>query len=157
MRKIINPGTINNKEVFIEIIYEYNILSFTGVIGPNDSDCISGQIDDILNDQEIVYHDNWLAVDIQRLKKIWKQSKIKSMVLGSPKQEAFIKDNQMEDAPYEDIVNALIKIDLFYDKSYLYHGEPYQYASAWLDNTISEEDMNWLDDLPEAKKEPEWI
>lgn len=156
MRKIINPGTINGSDCFIEIIYEDNKLSFVGIIGPHESECVaSGQIEEMLDD--LIPNDDWVSIDISRLKEIWKKHKVSSMVLGSPRQERFIKESGLENADFNTIVQALNTVDLLIDKKFIYDGKPYQYATGWIDMEVSEEDLNWLDELPETKIEPAWI
>jgi hypothetical protein len=147
MRKILSFGKVdfNNtgkkiNEVEIEVNYNNDRLSICGSVwNSKKTDIIAGGqcLDEIKpylnNDKKFNY-----------IYLLWKKYHLNDMKAGSPLQQAFIDELELEHYDYEIICKELENAGLLLDESFIYNDKPYHYGSAWLFSPIPNEIKNYI-------------
>ena len=147
MRKIISFGKIdfNNtgkkiNEVEIEVNYSNDRLSICGSVwNSKKTDIIAGG--QCLDSIKPYFKHN---KEFNYLFTIWKEYHLNDMKAGSPLQEAFIKNLNLDNYNYESVCKELENAGLLIDDSYLHDDKPYRYGSAWIFSPIPESVKNYI-------------
>lgn len=161
--KIVRIGRGNNGSVYCKIVYTHGKLSITGVEGPQrNGDCWGscGQI--IMHEWDIQeFAPGWTPELMQQFREVWDQWHLNDMRAGSPNQEAWIKANpqdyQYPKSHYEVYRDALTNAGLNPDPNYLKDGKPYRYGSAWIQEAVPQEVLDFLQALPDTDQQPSWV
>lgn len=101
-----------------------------------------GQNADELTNDKLVPAAGFERSDILRIQSIWKRWHLNDMRAGTPKQEEFIRLwNVSHKYDYTEACKALKEVGLLYDNGY-------KYGSAWLQEEVPKEVIQYLFTLP---------
>lgn len=146
-----NPrGTEALLDVWVEIDWDGDRLSITGVEGPRsngDAWGSCGQIQDVLKETIL---NGWDVAEIARLHEIWEDWHLNDMKAGTPKQMAHLKAHRGEysgypQSHYDWAKECLTRANLQPDPE-----TGYSYGSAWLRVEVPVDVLEWLAALPET-------
>lgn len=151
--------------IFCKIEYDGTRLSISGVEGPLPSgNCLGGcgQIIITLKLSDLTtLAPGWTYNKVQRFFDVWNDWHLNDMTAGSPRQEAFLKQNPVSfeypDSHFDMATRALQAAELSPDEEYIHNGEPYEYGHAWLKTEVPEDVMLFLTTLPSTDKQPAWV
>ncbi len=141
---------------YCRIKFDDGRLSISGVQGPlisGNARGSCGQIRDSLSDFT-EYAPGWSPSMIKRFRQVWKDWHLNDCTAGSPKQEAFLRDNPIKavypDSHYDLASKALADVGLNPD-------DDYKYGSAWLTREVPDDVIAYLAALPDTDKTPAWV
>ena len=175
-RKILNPGSTEDGQVFVKIEWVGRRLSMFGVIGPKpngDSSGPWGQIATCLRDiQELAPGRNHNR--LERLIEIWERWHLNDLRPYCPHQyaegwhlrpidpskplDAYGKHFEGQRVESRNMLGWIPRSE--HPAGLL--GEPcptcgYRYGTAWLHEDVPEDILEWLKNLPETTRQPAWV
>lgn len=143
--------------VYCRIKYTSGELSICGVEGPLASGNAlggCGQIDMTLKAKDIEPAPGWTEDKIARFLSLWDRWHLNKMRAGSPAQEEWLRKNPVKaiypESHYDKAKAALEVAGLQPD-------DGYSYGSAWCNETVPDEIVQELQDLPETDRTPAWV
>lgn len=159
----VKPGSGN---IYCKIEIKNGKLSISGVEGPQgNGNCLGscGQIDMHLRDEQdsIELAPGWTKEMLARFFDVWKEWHLNDMQAGSPAQREWIAANPLDTtyplSHFEVYRDALTDAGINPDPNYIHNGRPYAYGSAWLQQELPQDVIDFLATLPETDKQPAWV
>lgn len=151
-------GKLPDGDVFVDVVFNGERLSITGVIGPkSNGDCrgSAGQITNSLR-EIIVFAAGWDRESVTKLAEIWDRWHLNDMRAGSPAQRAWLDENFEGHRDYVAVSAALAEAGLNPDPSFEYNGAPYKYGHAWLSEEVPADVLDWLSGRQPAARVSPW-
>ena len=161
--KIVRLGTNDCGDVFCKIRYNDKCLSITGVEGPTHNGNARGSCGQIVDSLETIdtFAPEWSAGKVKTFALMWRKWHLNDMQAASPRQRYLIEkhaDCPKTSPDYYKWACALLKEhDAFDDATWLHHGKPYRYGSAWLKIVVPDHVVRSLRELPDTDKIPAWV
>lgn len=168
--KTLNPGAVDvgyadgrKVAIFIKIIYdEKGELHITGVEGPRvTGNCAgsAGQIDMHYTpefiDEKVRLDKAWTRAQLDELLAIWDRWHLNHMNAGTTVQCAYLRKHRVKvtypKSQYDQDLDTLKAAGLNPDPE-----TGYEYGTAWLNEEVPIEVLDWLRALPETTKTPAW-
>jgi hypothetical protein len=164
--KVVNPGKIEIggrlREVFIKIeLREDGELSIAGVVGPwHSGNCAGscGQCDEALENIS-VFHKGWSKARARKLRQVWNDWHLNHMRPGCVHQAEWNMSKMLELPGGEKKEAGWVTPDE-HPEGLLEKPCPvcgYKYGSAWNKESIPDDVLAWLYNLPDTKITPAWV
>jgi hypothetical protein len=164
--KVVNPGKIGIggrlREMFVRIEFRENgELSILGVVGPwHSGNCAGscGQCDEEL-EQISVFHRGWSKARARKLRQVWNDWHLNHTRPGCVHQAEWDTSKMLE-IPGGERKTAGWTTPDEHPEGLL--GKPcslcgYRYGSAWNKESVPDDVLAWLYNLPDTKITPAWV
>ncbi len=168
--KILHPGAVDvgyadgrKVAIFIKVIYnDDRELHLTGVEGPRvTGNCAgsAGQIDmhytSKFIDEKVRLDKAWTRTQLDKLLTVWNRWHLNHMNAGTTVQSAYLRHHRVNvtypKSQHDQDLDTLKAAGLNPDPD-----TGYEYGTAWLNEEVPTEVLDWLRALPETTKRPAW-